>query len=108
MGKLNCWRRFSAVGLLCAASPITLSAQSFTTLFNFDGTHGQAPQAGLVQGSDGNLYGTTTLGGTQSQEGGTVFKIESSFSIGFDCFDFAPPHLRFFDICNSAFPSEPP
>src|SRR4029077_2973966 len=36
-------------------------------------TDGKYPDAGLVQGSDGNLYGTTTEGGASLA--GTVFKI---------------------------------
>jgi uncharacterized repeat protein (TIGR03803 family) len=42
---------------------------------NFDG---YTPQAGLVQGSDGNLYGTTYYGGTNGL--GTVFRINSTGS----------------------------
>jgi uncharacterized repeat protein (TIGR03803 family) len=34
---------------------------------------GQNPEAGLVQGSDGNFYGTTVIGGTNNL--GTVFKL---------------------------------
>jgi alanine-alpha-ketoisovalerate/valine-pyruvate aminotransferase len=36
-----------------------------------------APHGGLVQGSDGSFYGTTTFGGTNSNSGwfGTLFKI---------------------------------
>jgi uncharacterized repeat protein (TIGR03803 family) len=45
-----------------------------TTLYNFgDGAHGWYPYAGLVQGSDGNLYGTTFFGG--DYWAGTAFKI---------------------------------
>lgn len=38
---------------------------------------GIEPVAGLVQGSDGNFYGTTEYGGTpsNSSEGGTVVQI---------------------------------
>jgi uncharacterized repeat protein (TIGR03803 family) len=50
-------------------------ASSLTTLYQFGGvaTDGQGPVAGLVQGSDGYFYGTTSAGGTNTF--GTVFKI---------------------------------
>ncbi len=46
---------------------------TLTTLHNFNGTDGARPQASMVQGTDGNLYGTTFEGGTNNA--GTVFKI---------------------------------
>ena len=52
---------------------IPLSAQSFTLLHSFSGTDGGNPYAGLAQGPDGLLYGTTSSGGAHS--GGTVFDI---------------------------------
>jgi uncharacterized repeat protein (TIGR03803 family) len=46
----------------------------FNVLYSFTGgSDGGFPYAGLVQGSDGNLYGTTYLGGTYGF--GTVFEI---------------------------------
>ena len=46
-----------------------------TVLHSFGGTpaDGAAPQFGVVQGADGNLYGTTGNGGTNGY--GTVFKL---------------------------------
>jgi uncharacterized repeat protein (TIGR03803 family) len=50
---------------------------TFTSLYSFTGRNdGGNPQAGLVQGSDGNFYSTTYSGGTYSN--GTVFKITAN------------------------------
>src|SRR5215471_19340514 len=69
------WRRFGTFGLVCLAAAIVSPAQSFTTLVNFNGTDGEAPYwMSLVQGTDGNLYGTTYSGGSHLNVG-TVFKM---------------------------------
>jgi hypothetical protein len=39
-------------------------AQQEKILYTFDGTHGRDPSAGLIFDASGNLYGTTTYGGT--------------------------------------------
>jgi len=62
------------VGFLSLVLP--LPAQTFTTLQSFDSTDGANPEAGLVQGVDGNLYGTTQQGGANGA--GTVFEITPS------------------------------
>jgi uncharacterized repeat protein (TIGR03803 family) len=51
---------------------------SYTTLYSFVGSpnDGSTPVSGLVQGSDGNLYGTALDGGTHGD--GTVFRISPS------------------------------
>jgi len=64
--------------MFCAATAMTSSAQTFTSLYSFPctGTNcpdGNRPTGGLVQGVDGNFYGTTVSGGTGGV--GTVFKI---------------------------------
>jgi len=67
------------VFLLCAATALALPAQDFTTLHAFDGADGAQPYANLVQGADGNLYGTTASGGANpgpfTDGAGTIFKI---------------------------------
>jgi uncharacterized repeat protein (TIGR03803 family) len=48
-----------------------------TVLYSFaGGTDGEHPYAGVIQGSDGNFYGTTYQGGTSGY--GTVFKLTPS------------------------------
>jgi len=50
---------------------------ALTRLYSFTGGNdGAYPQAGLVQGRDGNFYGTTETGGTNYA--GTVFKISTN------------------------------
>ena len=50
---------------------------TLTTLHMFNDNDGAFPEAGLVQGTDGNFYGTTSQGGTGTCGGGcgTVFKM---------------------------------
>jgi uncharacterized repeat protein (TIGR03803 family) len=66
---------------LCAAAAAPLPAQTLTTLYSFrSSTHGSLPEGILVQALNGNLYGTTYLGGANSspfsrQGAGTVFAI---------------------------------
>src|ERR1039457_604426 len=68
--------RLSCLSLLTV--PLFLSlpadAQGYTVLHSFSASGGQGgwPYAGLVQGSDGNFYGTTSQGGTgTTYQGGT-------------------------------------
>ena len=53
-------------------------AQTVTILHTFSSsaTNGSTPFAGLIQGSDGNFYGTTEFGGSAGV--GTVFRISAS------------------------------
>jgi uncharacterized repeat protein (TIGR03803 family) len=51
-------------------------AGALTTLVAFNGTNGANPRAGLVQGNDGNFYGTTA--GSGASDRGMIFKITSA------------------------------
>jgi len=60
------------------AIPVAATAvhpQTFTSLLSFDGTDGAGPITSVIQGTDGNFYGTTAGGGSFSN--GTVFQISS-------------------------------
>ncbi|MGA9306082.1 MAG: choice-of-anchor tandem repeat GloVer-containing protein [Candidatus Sulfotelmatobacter sp.] len=70
--KLGLSKMACTVFVFCVATAIAVSAQTFTTLHSFDGTDGANPSAGVVQGADGNLYGTASEGGGGY---GTIFKI---------------------------------
>src|ERR1035437_1705394 len=55
---------------------------TLTTLYSFSGPDGQEPDGGLVEGKDGNLYGTTSYGGPNWNSAspvnsgyGTIFRI---------------------------------
>lgn len=78
MGNSNWTLGGCAVLLFWATAVVALPAQKiFTTLYSFDGTHGANPNGGLVQGTDGNFYGTT-INGVENQGQGTIFKITPS------------------------------
>jgi uncharacterized repeat protein (TIGR03803 family) len=80
MTKFNWTKSCYALILLCATTAIALRAQTLTTVHIFNNTDGARPYAALVQGTDGNLYGTTSSGGANMAACGdigcgTVFKI---------------------------------
>jgi len=63
-----------SVFLLGAVFAVASPAQTFKTLVSFNGTDGTSPVFGsLVQGFDGNVYGTTSVGGANGD--GTVFRM---------------------------------
>src|SRR5579862_5471871 len=63
-------------GIFGDGTVFKITTSGLTTLYSFAGTDGATPDAGLLQGKDGALYGTTSSGGTHSN--GTVFKITTS------------------------------
>jgi uncharacterized repeat protein (TIGR03803 family) len=68
---------------------------ALTSLYSFAGVHdGASPQAGLVQGSDGDFYGTTYTGATNNY--GTVFQVTTKGGFG---------TLVFFNSTNGASPA---
>jgi uncharacterized repeat protein (TIGR03803 family) len=68
----------NAQSLNSTAYSIT-SSGTFKTLHTFTGSDGQAINAPLVQGTDGNFYGTASAGGTSND--GVIFKMTSSGTV---------------------------
>jgi uncharacterized repeat protein (TIGR03803 family) len=73
MTKLGGWKLICALLVLCNATAISSRAQTYVTLHSFNTTDGNDPLGALVQGLDGNFYGSTHSGGAFNQ--GTIFKI---------------------------------
>jgi uncharacterized repeat protein (TIGR03803 family) len=77
VGSGNAFRlggtKMGCLVLVWAATVMASQAQTFTTLASFNGANGAYPEASLIQGLNGNFYGTTFEGG--SSNNGTVFKI---------------------------------
>jgi uncharacterized repeat protein (TIGR03803 family) len=88
--------------MLAVAATTGATAQTFQTLHSFDRTDGSAPYAGLVQATNGDLYGTTLAGGHYSF--GTVFKITPSGTLttlhGFNDADGEYPYAGLIQATN--------
>ena len=55
---------------------VALNGAGFTVIHNFQANDGITPTGGLVQGSDGALYGMTSEGGNYGA--GTLFRITTN------------------------------
>jgi uncharacterized repeat protein (TIGR03803 family) len=73
MVRMIVWRSALVILLLSAGAAASADAQTLTTILSFDGADGSQPNGSLVQGFDGNLYGTTMTGGVDGY--GTVFQV---------------------------------
>ena len=67
-------RRVLAVVLFCIAVAVSACCQAVTTLTDFSGSNIIFPNSPLIQGMDGNFYGTSEQGGG-TENAGTVFKV---------------------------------
>jgi uncharacterized repeat protein (TIGR03803 family) len=64
------------VVILFTATASAIPAQTFTLLHTFKGSNGTTPAAALVQGTNGDFYGTAGTGGSEGD--GTIFKLSST------------------------------
>ena len=71
-------KRTALVVVFCAGMVVASPGQTFTILASFNGAGGSAPlDARLVQGFDGNYYGTASQGGEYGY--GSVYKVRQGF-----------------------------
>ncbi len=78
--SLNLFLRhvFYAVTVFLVAASVASAQAVFTQLVAFNGTEGSGPSYEyLVQGTDGQIYGTASVGGNQYGSG-TIYKITTS------------------------------
>ena len=69
--------RMAVMVAMLLACGVGMNAQSFHTIYAFPSPSG--PYAGMIQGTDGNLYGTTTgAKNSNGQYGGSVYRITPS------------------------------
>jgi uncharacterized repeat protein (TIGR03803 family) len=103
------------------AGPVYTNGQSFGTVFKiksdgntdwifpFDGTNGSTSAAGLVLGSDGYLYGTTSQGGDYNK--GTAFKMSTSgnliWSVSFNGSNGSAPSKELVQVGRSFYGTTP-
>jgi uncharacterized repeat protein (TIGR03803 family) len=102
--RRNCCKK-AMIALLAAATAAAAHAQTLNTLLTFNGTNGANPYLEpLVQGIDGNLYGTTLYGGSGS---GTVFNITTQGTLtnllSFDSTDGSQPTSGLLLAANGKF-----
>ncbi len=98
-----------AVGVL--SSGLTAQAQPPLTLVNFNGTNGSLPAAELTQATDGDYYGVTSVGGTNSPNCfsgcGTIFKVSANGAFTtlhfFDGSDGSNPNGGLLESSDGAF-----
>ena len=69
---------------------------TLTTLLSFDGSNGAYPDAGLIADANGDLFGTTMVGG--ANDDGTVFELVN------DSGTYTPTTLLSFNGSNGATP----
>jgi uncharacterized repeat protein (TIGR03803 family) len=73
---------------------IKAGSNAVTTIVSFNGTNGEYPDAGVVEDSSGNLFGTTGSGGPSDD--GTVFEIQAGSG--------AVTTLASFNVANGSYP----
>jgi len=76
------WKKALAIAVmasaLCVFSPQALGQSKFAVVYHFKGSDGFGPMAGVIEGVDSALYGTTSQGGNANL--GTAFRFDRATS----------------------------
>src|SRR5579885_3161864 len=96
IGRLG-WR----LGVFFIAAVASSSAQSFDTLFSFAAANGEAANGPLVQGANGNFYGSAMFGGANQST--TFCNAADQFGCG-TIFEITPDgtFTEIYDFCAQA------
>jgi uncharacterized repeat protein (TIGR03803 family) len=80
LNKLNGYGRACALLTLLVSTTAVLSAQGFKMVASFSGVDGSQSWGQMIQGADGNFYGTTQSGGNNNCDTGcgTIFRVSPS------------------------------
>ncbi len=106
-GKIAC-----IAAAFCVVTAIASHAQTFGTLLTFTDTDGALPVAALIQGTNGNLYGTNSTNGQNGLGAeGTIFEIAPggqlvylhSFCSQTNCTDGASPSAPLVQNASGSF-----
>jgi uncharacterized repeat protein (TIGR03803 family) len=104
-GKFYGTTPYSAGLYISIAYSVTSAPGSFSTVHTFTNAEGQDVFAGLVQGTDGNLYGVASTQGANGY--GTVFKMTTAGTVtvlhSFDDSDGNYPYLPLFQASDGNF-----
>ena len=73
-----------------------------TTLVSFNSANGQGPEAGLIADANGDLFGTTYVGGANGD--GTVFEIVNTGTLAAPVYASVPTTLVSFNSSDEANP----
>lgn len=84
--------------MVAAGLQVAVAATTETLVYSFDGTNGAVPMAGVIQGKDGNFYGTTSDTNTITTKGhiykltpgGTITTLHAFDGIGGTLAGMAP------------------
>jgi uncharacterized repeat protein (TIGR03803 family) len=98
VSKLSTWKVVSLLCVFCSLAVMGWPAETFTTLASFNLANGAFPFGSLVQGFNGNFYGTTE---------GTVFEITAAGKLttldSFDGTDVGSPDAGLMQATNGNF-----